>query len=411
VDPNEARMKKSRTQLIIISFLALGLLAIVIFYRANTSGEDELADEEQATMNAEQPGSTSISKNPLTPTPKTSQHQPANLALKGVHDVQQVARLVGEGAINDTQGKWGISGTDLGSMFDKDGKLYLVFGDTFGCCIPGTGGPGDAKDWRNSAMAVTTDRNPQDGLTFDDMLTDEPGHAKQLLPKNPGDVTVIPTNGIAIDNRMILHYMAVKSWGDPGMWTLNESGLATSEDDGQTWVKDTPVKWPGDSNFGQVAFVKDGEYLYLFGIPGGRFGGAKLARVPQDQALDPSSYEYFAGLDGETPNWAAEEQAGAVIVEAPVGELSVMWNGYLQRWIMTYLDDQMNRLVIREAQELWGPWGPALLLVSSQDYPGQYGAYLHPWYVENEGETIYFTMSQWGPYAVFLMKARLERGE
>jgi len=78
---------------------------------------------------------------------------------------------------------------------------------------------------------------------------------------------------------------------------------------------------------------------------------------------------------------------------------------------MAYLDDQLNRLVIRAAPALWGPWGPAILLVSHQSYPGLYGAYLHPWLIENDGETIYFTMSQWGPYAVFLMKARLQRSE
>jgi hypothetical protein len=34
---------------------------------------------------------------------------------------------------------------------------------------------------------------------------------------------------------------------------------------------------------------------------------------------------------------------------------------------------------------------------------------MHPWLVENEGEVIYFTMSQWGPYSVFLMRAQLAR--
>jgi hypothetical protein len=329
--------------------------------------------------------------------------------LKGVSEVEMVARLVGEGAVNDTGGKWGVYGTDLGSMFDKDGKLYLVFGDTFGCCIPGSGGPGNATDWRSSAVAITTDRDPQDGLTFDEMLTDRPGHARQILSKSSGDVTVIPTNGVAIGGQMILHYMAVKRWGEPGAWELNESGLSVSVDDGQTWKKDTGVKWPGDSHFGQVAFVKSGETLYLFGIPGGRYGGARLARVPQEKVLDPSSYEYFAGMKGSETLWSADEPSAVEVVPAPVGELSVMWNGYLERWIMTYLDDTRDQIMIREASELWGPWGPALLMVSSQAYPGLYGAYLHPWYVENEGETIYFTMSQWGPYAVFWMKARLER--
>jgi len=396
-------MQGSQVRIAILGISGFLLVAILIAcVRNGTDQPNTLSGGEQLT-----PSSQSTPKKPAVIATPTL----ADLALKGVSDVQQVARLIGKGAINDTEGKWEVDGTDLGSMFDKDNKVYLVFGDTFGCCVPGTGGPGDAKDWRNSAMAITSDRDPRDGLTFDDMLTDRPGHAKQILPKNSSDVTVIPTNGIAIGNRMILHYMAVKKWGDPGMWDLNESGLAYSEDDGQTWVKDTPVKWPGDSNFGQVAFVKSGEYLYLFGIPGGRFGGARLARVPQEQVLNPSGYQYYTGIIGGVPGWSADVKSAALVVPAPVGELSVMWNEYLQRWIMTYLDDQMKKLAIREAKELWGPWAPALLLVSSQAYPGLYGAYLHPWYVENDGETIYFTMSQWGPYAVFLMKARLERIE
>ena len=350
---------------------------------------------------------------PASPSTPPGQKPGPVYALKGVANVEVVARLIGKEAVNDTEGKWGISGTDLGSLFDKDGKMYLLFGDTFGCCIPGTGGPGDAKDWRCSAMAVSSDRDPKDGLTFDAMITDTPGHAKQLLPRGIGDVTVIPTNGVAVGGKMLMHYMAVKEWGAPGAWTLNESGLAYSDDDGQTWTKDTQVKWPGGSNFGQAAFVKQDDFLYLFGIPGGRYGGVKLARVPQSEALDLAQYRYFAGLQGgaggKEPSWTEDLNGAGQIVPAPVGELSVMWNEFLQRWIMTYLDDVFDRLVIREAPELWGPWGPGLPLADSQAYPGLYGAYLHPWYVENLGETIYFTMSQWGPYAVYLMKARLER--
>lgn len=86
-----------------------------------------------------------------------------------------------------------------------------------------------------------------------------------------------------------------------------------------------------------------------------------------------------------------------------------MWNTYLKRWIMTYLDEPREGIVIREARELWGPWSAATLLVSSRSYPALYGAFLHPWCVENDGQSIYFTMSQWGPYAVFWMRAELAR--
>ena len=87
-----------------------------------------------------------------------------------------------------------------------------------------------------------------------------------------------------------------------------------------------------------------------------------------------------------------------------------MWNAYLGRWIMTYLDEHQAALVIREAPEPWGPWSPSQPLVSGSAYAGLYAPYMHPWYVENEGEIIYFTMSLWGPYAVYWMRARLMRG-
>ena len=330
-------------------------------------------------------------------------------ALKELKNLQTVARLVGEGAINDTPGLWGVYGTDLGSLFDKDGRLYMVFGDTFGCCIPGSGGPGSAGDWRSNVMAVITDRDPRDGLTFEEMITDRPGHAKQLLAKGSGDVTVIPTYGVAVDQRMYLHYMAVKVWGAPGRWTLNASGLAYSDDDGHTWVKDEGARWAGDSSFGQAALVKSGDDLYMFGIPGGRYGEVCLARAPQADLLNKSAYRYFSGMRDGAPQWSPEEQTAAPIVPAPVGELSVLWNAYLQRWIMTYLDTPQYALMLREAPDLWGPWSPALTLARGAQYPGLYGAYMHPWLVEEDGRIVYFTMSQWGPYAVFLMKVELEK--
>ena len=350
---------------------------------------------------------------PQTPAPSPTPGPPvlpeAETALKDVVELQRVARLVGEGACNDTVTRFGLHGADLGSMFDDGETLYMVFGDSFGCCIPGTGGPGDASDWRSNCMALISDRDPKDGLTFDDMITDRPGHAKELLHAGSADRTLIPTYGVAVGSRLYLHYMAVLSWGQPGQWLLNESGLAYSDDRGHTWTKDRALKWHGKSNFGQVAIVKAVDHLYFFGIPGGRFGGVQLARVEPGSILDKGAYRYFAGLDDGEPRWSEREEDAVLIASAPVGELSVMWNGFLGRWIMTYLDERRAAIVIREAPELWGPWSAPRSLVSGSQYPGLYGAYMHPWYVGNDGEVIYFTMSQWAPYCVFLMRARLAR--
>jgi len=112
------------------------------------------------------------------------------------------------------------------------------------------------------------------------------------------------------------------------------------------------------------------------------------------------AYRYWDGAA-----WVEGHENAAVIASAPVGELSVAWNAYLQRWIMTYLDEVRRAIVLREAPELTGPWSKPVTVVSADDYPSLYGAYLHPW--ASDGEVIYFNMSQWGPYNVRLMRARL----
>jgi len=326
-----------------------------------------------------------------------------NRALSGVEDVEFVAWVTGPDSVNQTDENYGIDGTDLGSMFDLNGTLYIAFGDTFGCCRPAGGGAGGA-NWRYNALAYTTDRDLDDGITFDGMIADKNGRARPVLTKNFDDVTIIPTAGIAIDDRMFLHYMAVGEWGPPGQWTLNRSGWAYSDDGGETWTQPDDAIWDGDTNFGQAALVKDENFVTIFGIHGGRFGGVALARVPVDQILDMTAYTYWDGSD-----WVEDIDSAVEIADAPVGELSVAWNAYLDRWIMTYLDEPRRAIVIREAPELTGPWSDPLDVVSANDYPALYGAYLHPW--GSDGETIYFNMSQWGPYNVRLMRARLVKAE
>ncbi|MCZ7544672.1 MAG: DUF4185 domain-containing protein [Anaerolineae bacterium] len=260
------------------------------------------------------------------------------------------------------------------------------------------------ENWRWNALAYSTDRDLEDGLTIDGMITDADGKARPVLRRLRDDITVIPTAGIAVGERMYLHYMAVGHWGPPGEWTLNRSGWAYSDDGGETWEQPAEAVWNGDTNFGQAALVEHEGDVYVFGIHGGRFGGVMLARVPADDILDMDAYTYWDGAA-----WRASRGDAVEIASAPVGELSVAWNAHLERWVMIYLDEIRRAIVIREAPDLTGPWSRPVRVASADDYPSLYGAYLHPW--ASDGEVIYFNMSQWGPYNVALMRARLVKGE
>ncbi len=312
-------------------------------------------------------------------------------------DTYEIAQLTGPGSINRTDEKWQVGGTDLGSMFMHKGQLVSVFGDTFAKAF--------TDDWRSNAIAFSRDADPSDGITYDRMITDRPGHAKELIDQSavPGEeVTIIPTYGTSVDGRMYLHYMAVRQWQEPGNWALNQSGMAYSDDDGQTWTV-SDLTWPADSNFGQVAMVPKGDQIYLFGIPGGRFGGVQVARVAKDKLLDASAYRYW---DGTT--WGTDIAAAKTIVPGPVGELSVQWNTHYDTWIMAYLndDDSTNAVVLRTASELTGSWSDEQVVVTSEEAPALYAPYLPPRW--NAGPDIYFALSQFGPYNVFWWHTSLD---
>ncbi|GAB3127156.1 DUF4185 domain-containing protein [Glaciibacter psychrotolerans] len=337
--------------------------------------------------------------------------------LDRVSNLTEIAQLTGPGAINDTASV-AVAGTDLGSMINVGDRTYFLFGDTFGERDPDSIG-GQGGFWRSNVAAWTTDDDPSDGIIFDGWVEDEVGLAAALSEGDHdangagGEVTKIPSYGFAIGDTLYVSYMSVRFWGEPGAWDANRSALIVSRDDGQTWTPVEGVEWPGDSNFVQVATlpVTEGgtDYIYFWSIPSGRFGGVQLMRVPAtEKAVERQvSYSYFAGTDGETPKWSTNIADAEAVVEGTIGELSVIWSTYLDRWIMSYSD--AGSAYVREGVTPWGPWGEPIELVSGDDYPGLYSPYLNPRYVSDDGRTIFFTLSLWGPYNVFWFSADLER--
>lgn len=337
--------------------------------------------------------------------------------LKGVSGLTEIAQLTGPDAMNDTAAV-SVAGTDLGSMTNVGDRTYFFFGDTFGERDPESIG-GQGGFWRSNVAAWTTDDDPSDGIEFEGWVEDDIGLAGALIEGDhdangaEGEVTKIPTYGFAIGETIYVSYMSVRFWGEPGAWDANRAALIASRDDGETWAPVEGVEWPGDSNFVQVATaeVTDGgeDWIYFWSIPSGRFGGVQLMRVPatEEAVEDQSAYSYFAGVEGEAPQWSSDMADAETIVEGTIGELSVMWSTFLERWIMTYSD--AGSAYIREGITPWGPWGEPIELVSGSEYEGLYSPYLNPRYVTEGGRRIHFALSLWGPYNVFWFSADLDR--
>ena len=333
----------------------------------------------------------------------------------------RVAVLTGAQSINATEARYEIKGTDLGIMWtDERGQILAAFGDTFGTAWAGpdsTAGDPATIDWRSNTLARSSDRNPADGMSFD-FVTDRPGHAKELLPslKRDGvEMTKIPTGGVNVGGRNYLAYMSVRKFTEPAQWITNYSGIAYSDDDGQTWVDAPLTHRPNitgiDDKFQMIAYARRDGFVYAFGTPNGRFGDAYVARVPEQHLLDPSAYEYWTGKDWQ-PGCSA---IASPIVAGPVGELSVRYDPTFKRWeMMTITTWKTNTpekvrgaIVLRFAPQPTGPWGAPITVADSSDYPSLYGGFLNP---DSNGSNIYFTMTQYDRYNVSLMHVKLPAG-
>jgi hypothetical protein len=311
-----------------------------------------------------------------------------------------------------------VCGTDLGIMTEIGNTIYFAFGDTFGYdgdVCRGIGGP----NWRSNVFASATGSHPEEKVILENWLRGSDGKAiavvegahQPAFTGEDGEQTKIPTAMVSVGNRLYFHYMSVHGFSRVGgVWDCNYSKFAYSDDLGKTW-KESDLKFGGkDSNFNMLALTNEPgrgneqrEYIFAMGTPCGRFGGARLARVKKEDVLNISAWEYFS----DNHPWTTDPSGASEIVPAPVGEGSILWDPGIKRWIYTYLNEKTASIELREAECPWGKWSPPLPVASATQYPQLYGAFLTPSFLKDNGKTLYFVMSMYGPYNTFIMKANL----
>jgi hypothetical protein len=351
----------------------------------------------------------------------------------------RVGWVTGANGVNDTARRFGIAGTDVGTMWDngitgdnpattivEQRQVLIAFGDTFS-------DPGMSGAWRMNTLFRSPDTVLSDGLYVPSGIIHDPGaysgspmtypnFSREIIGNyhygTSPEVTMIPTAGISVPGagvngatRQYVNFMAVKSWDSPGRWTTNYSAIAYSDDNGQNWTVVPPSSVraarpgsatvpyvSGNQNFQQGAFVKPpvgspdatAGWVYSYGTPAGRGGTVFLSRVNQTQILDQTKYQYWNGS-----TWVANKPSaatpilpgttsggffgwGATTTYPSVSEMSVQYNPYLKKYVMLYAD-QNNNVVMRTSTTPQGTWSAPKTLVTSSQYPGLYAPMIHPW--------------------------------
>ena len=304
----------------------------------------------------------------------------------------------------------GVGSTDLGIPVSVGDKMIYLYGDTFSGTENMTG------MWRSNFIAISNDSDLSDGLTFSSLVTND---RNMILPFAPGlhqssvpdsdtadpdrEVTKIPTGGITIGNDVYLFYMSVRYWGSAGAWAVNYNQAVKTTPDFDSFTEVEGLRWTEEDayNFGQIypfENPEDTDRIYFISIPGGRFGGIALFRVQKSQFENIEAYEYYLGND----TWATGSDGLAsfksnpyLIVQPACSELSIMYNQYLQKWMMVYL--RGSEIIMQTADSLTGSWSIPETIVNSGDFGGLYGGFVHPNLTEYNGQKFYIQLSRWLP--------------
>ena len=330
-------------------------------------------------------------------------------------------RPAGTPTLSQTGQRFGVAATDLGSSFEHKGRLYFLFGDTWGR-------PGD-----RDALAWTQSIDP-DKIHLDFHRGKD---GKWIPPTVPGigqGAFEVPSGGISVAGTMYVVFTTDHS----AKKVMGRSVLASSRDDGRAFR--LLYELSRDKFINVSIWAADG-WLYIFGSGEYRKSSVSLARVRPADIEDRSKLHYFTGPDpAGQPRWSAKEaDAVPLFRHDVVGEFSVAYLEPVKRFVMLYNADKPRGIILRSAQSPWGPWSEGTVIFEpwrdhgygqfmhisakakqkqdafsdpkrEDEWGGEYGPYVMSRYTSGSTEAcrIYYTMSTWNPYQVVVMRSELK---
>ena len=328
-------------------------------------------------------------------------------------------REIGKATLNETGKRFGITATDLGSSFEHKGKLYFLFGDSWG-----RPGDLDAIGWTES---VDPERIKLEFHTGED--------GKWIPPKVPGigqGAFEIPSGGTSLDGTMFVAFTETLSGRQ-----MARSVIARSRDDGRTFEMLYELS---RDKFINGAFWQADGWVYVYGSGKYRTSSVCLARVRPSDIGVRTGWEFFTGIDSAgTPLWKRRESdAVPLFLHDVVGELSVAWLPPVNRYVMLYNSSRPRGITMRSARTPWGPWSEGSVIFDpwrdkgyghflhvpprsggtdklheadrENEFGGEYGPFIMARYTRGTPDrcTITYTMSTWNPYQVVIMRSELK---
>jgi hypothetical protein len=320
---------------------------------------------------------------------------------------------------------FGVNAVDLGFPVEHNGKLLLLFGDTWPASHAGDQTGEISPD---DSVGVTQRQAPPTGP--DQGCLDLQFHANGKVFVSPAVVSDpgirqglfnVPASGVSVDGALYAAFWTdhcanptqldvspddplqrppprppgaddPKDVGCPETDLSNSLGravLARSDDEALTFsqVADMPIGFAYPV-FALAPGASGG--VYVFGVPRYRTSIPYLAYAPSDGFADPATWRYFSGRDAAgQPRWVslaewsgqvdqrsgfkrrwrppgeAEVFTARADADRCIGEFSVTWNKPLALWLMLY--NCGATIEARVAPAPWGPWSDPTPLLAFDD--------------------------------------------
>jgi hypothetical protein len=320
----------------------------------------------------------------------------------------------------------GITGADgATSTVLPSGQSLWVFGDTLEEPFKSIHGV-ELAGFRSNTAAIVPRQDASHGIKqFRFMKGPDGKRPRQIVPfaphEDPAVHRIWAIHGVCVRQQIYLFYHRITLLKGVDVFVnfqLDGMGIARASVDVfkfqrltapdrtlEFWKRDEPT-------FGVFAERAD-DFIYLWGSLA---TGMHLARTRPDSIEDLASYEYL--IEAPTVSqpdaalrWSKKFQPTAKLFDAVPNEMSAAYNRYLGKHIAFHSLHRENKIVMRTAPRITGPWSSGEVVYRAErlkDTDLIYAAKEHPELAREDGRVLYVTFVNSATYVPQLIEVTLK---
>jgi hypothetical protein len=303
---------------------------------------------------------------------------------------------------NQSHAEASIISQDGGLSYSVPGGSLWWFGDTFKGSRDANGTPHFAGGAVSCDVAFLkeTDRSVPPKLRF---YAGPDGTVAQAIPfladESWDHHRIWPLGGVYLNGKSYVYYSLIEI-GGKGQWDFHSvgEGLACSTEPLSVHQRiQTANGWRFPVAPACVVVADGWVYLYDVQKRADR-QGIWLSRVRPAEIENPDAYQFYCGPE---PTFCPDKSKQVPLIENIYGQTSVIWNEYLQKYILASSSDFFHSREIRfhTADHPFGPWTRPVASIEVPEYrQGKkvelvYCSYFHPELSRENGRLMILTFS------------------